>query len=60
MSWQRITNKTMYSLGISKFCNKLKTLNLEDCRVSDIGLDELSESENSSTIEYLNLNNSIK
>lgn len=40
----------MYNLAKSQFCNKLKILNLEDCRVSDIGLDELSESENSSTI----------
>lgn len=28
MSWKRITNKTLYSLGISKFCNKLKVLSL--------------------------------
>ena len=28
MSWSRITNKTLYSLSISKFCNNLKVLNL--------------------------------
>jgi len=26
MSWQRITNKTLYSLGVSKSCVKLKEL----------------------------------
>jgi 23S rRNA pseudoU1915 N3-methylase RlmH len=60
MSWQRITNKTLYSLGLSKYCSKLKHLYLEDCQISDIGVDELSESENSLSLETLVLNNSIK
>jgi hypothetical protein len=47
MSWQRITNKTLYSYGLSKYCSKLVELSLEDCQISDIGIDEMSESENS-------------
>ncbi len=42
MSWKRITNKTLYSFSLSKYCNKLKALYLEDCLIGDIGLDELS------------------
>lgn len=42
MSWQRITNKTFYALGLSKNCTKLKELWAEDCQVGDIGVDELS------------------
>jgi hypothetical protein len=60
MSWQRITNKTLYSLGLSKHCAKLKELFLEDCQIGDIGVDELSESENSLSLSTLVLNNSIK
>lgn len=39
MSWQRITNKTLYSFGLSKHCSKVKELVLEDCAVGDIGVD---------------------
>jgi Ran GTPase-activating protein (RanGAP) involved in mRNA processing and transport len=60
MSWQRITNKTLYSLGLSKSCVKLRELFLEDCQISDIGVDELAESENSLSLQTLVLNNSIK
>jgi hypothetical protein len=60
MSWQRISNKSLYALGLSKHCVKLRELFLEDCRVSDIGVDELSESENSLSLQTLVLNNSIK
>lgn len=60
MSWQRITDKTLYSLANSKFCSKVKELLLEDCKIGDQGVDVLSESENSSSLERLNLNNSIK
>ena len=60
MSWQRITNKTLYSFGLSKHCGKVKELVLEDCAVGDIGVDELAESENSLALETLLLNNSIK
>lgn len=28
MSWKRITDKTLYSLGVSKFSSKLKALHL--------------------------------
>lgn len=38
----------------------MKELFLEDCSISDQGLDELSESENISSLIHLNLNNSIK
>jgi hypothetical protein len=58
MSWQ--TNKTLYSLGLSKHCSRLKELFLEDCQIGDIGVDELSESENSLALQTLVLNNSIK
>ncbi len=39
MSWKRITNKTLYSFGLSKNCNKVVELYLEDCQISDIGID---------------------
>lgn len=42
MSWQRITDKTLYALANSKFCSKIKELLLEDCKVGDQGVDVLS------------------
>ena len=42
MSWQRITNKTLYSIANSRFCKKLKEILLEDCKVGDQGMDVLS------------------
>jgi hypothetical protein len=42
MSWQRITDKTLYALANSKYCSKLKELLVEDCKVTDLGIDVLS------------------
>jgi Leucine-rich repeat (LRR) protein len=44
MSWKLITDKTLYAIANSKFCKKLAQLLLEDCKVGDQGIDELSES----------------
>jgi hypothetical protein len=41
MNWKRVTDKTLYSIGISKYCSKLVSLELEDCAVTDIGVDEI-------------------
>lgn len=39
MSWKKITDKTLYSLGVSSFCKSLRILNLEDCFITDVGID---------------------
>jgi len=44
MSYKQITNKSLYAIANSKYCKNLKELKLEDCKVTDQGIDELSES----------------
>lgn len=60
MSWKRVTDFSLASLAESRFCSRLRVLNLEDCSITDQGVVELSQSENVAALEDLNLSNSIK
>ena len=42
MSWKMITNKSLYDIAQSKYCKNMKELLLQDCRIGDQGVDELS------------------
>lgn len=56
---KRITDDTLRSISMSKFCDKLKELKVEDCEISDDGIAALSNSPNCKNMEKLILNNSI-
>lgn len=42
MSYKQITNKTLYAIANSAFCKNIKELILEDCKITDQGIDVLS------------------
>ena len=46
MSWKRVSDLTLFSLSVSEFCRNIKKLNLEDCSVSDQGIEQLCRSPN--------------
>ena len=59
MNWKRVTDATPKAISTSKYCSSIVELNMEDCFITDDGIQPLCDSPNCSKIEILNLNNSI-
>lgn len=56
---KRITDETLKSISMSKYCDSLIELKLEDCEITDDGVAVLCDSPNCKKIENLILNNSM-
>ena len=59
MNNTRITDESLMVISMSKYCDSLIELRLEDCCISDHGIKYLCDSPNCKKMENLILNNSM-